>query len=808
MSKKIIEWAAREKRRSVNSAVGRNFLKSITEPVTNSDSILKKRAAVPHAAVLVNELLKLSPGDRLDSSELSARLPKLHKRRILVQLTTSGPHARVCRVIDAGLGMTRAELEDKFSNYAASKARGEKTRSLFGRGALDVLLYHEESVIYSVKDGKLSRCRLYWEKDAICDAEELGRATRGLLDSHDLPEDILGSGTVVQFRLRDGTSIPQEDQIVARLSRFYMMRLIAADPNTNVVVERRRVDGLHRDSLSYDFPIGTVLGRFQGGLSVDQDRLPVDILVARSDVPLQSDPEHIDHRENGLLFTDDNDAVLDLTLLPEYEKSPYLKHIYGVVRISGIRAVLEAKLEADEAVAVLTATRDGFDRKHELTQRLFSLVGHHVKAVYEAEEKRQKKGDVSRSQKLDRRIKEALKAINQFNKTETDDPGDGPKLPPPPPDAPLYFSVNSVHLYAGAPRRVYVCVDPAKVANGEILLFESDNSMIKIEPESEIVRFPKSGRHHRIDLKATCDVKGQKGTITAVTLGKRGEEFSARLQVLDVQDPPVFRPPENLEFTASRFSGDPNRQNTATLLVNLDAFTGMPEVTFWLEEAVGNIALGEGTPRTQVKVSQVHLVTGWNVARVPVKFRGSGWGQRATLCAKAKRRDGQFAFAKCRLKFERQPGDERFRNFWYYDLDRPVLGDVAGDILYVNSGYALHRQIFGETQADFDERLEVDPIAQMRAAAVVVEVAVYHAATMKHMAGGASGLQIDPADPIGSLRSYVEESRMKLEPQVMRALAPEIANQEYQGMRAGRRGSEENGNLAGESSDPSSASIG
>ena len=75
-----------------------------------------------------------------------------------------------------------------------------------------------------------------------------------------------------------------------------MMRLIAADPNTNVVVERRRVDGLHRDSLSYDFPIGTVLGRFQGGLSVDQDRLPVDILVARSDVPLQSDPEHIDHR--------------------------------------------------------------------------------------------------------------------------------------------------------------------------------------------------------------------------------------------------------------------------------------------------------------------------------------------------------------------------------------------------------------------------------------------------------------------------------------------------------------------------------
>lgn len=43
----------------VNAAVGKNFFKTVTEPLTNSDSILKKQVGVPHAAGLIDELLKL-----------------------------------------------------------------------------------------------------------------------------------------------------------------------------------------------------------------------------------------------------------------------------------------------------------------------------------------------------------------------------------------------------------------------------------------------------------------------------------------------------------------------------------------------------------------------------------------------------------------------------------------------------------------------------------------------------------------------------------------------------------------------------
>jgi hypothetical protein len=216
------------------------------------------------------------------------------------------------------------------------------------------------------------------------------------------------------------------------------------------------------------------------------------------------------------------------------------------------------------------------------------------------------------------------------------------------------------------------------------------------------------------------------------------------------------------------------------LLVNLASFTGMPEITFWLEEIVGSVTLGDGDLRMCMKVTSEHLVKldpTPKYARLLVPFRATGWGQNAVLRAKAKRADGKVAHAKCKLKFERQQGDQKFSNFHYEDLERPVLGDVAGDKLYVNAGYSLHQQIFGVTEDDFNNSLEADPIAQVRAVSVLVETAVFHTATTKHQVGGRKGLHIDPEDPIGSLRPYLDESKMKLEPKVFRALASTSAEE-------------------------------
>ena len=712
MSKKVIKVAAREKRRMVNAAVGKNFFKTATEPVTNSDSILKKQARVPHAAGLIDQLLKLKRDQRVDTSELKARIEKQQKREIMFEITTAGATSRTCRVIDTGLGMTEAELETKFGSYAEAKAKGEKTRSLFGRGALDVLLYHDESAIYSVANGVLSRCKIYWTNDAMIETEELGPATKSLLGRYKLPLRISASGTVVEFRLKEGTPIPNEDQIIAKLSSFYMLRLIAADPNTEVLVKRIRAGGEHTDPLSYDFPIGTVLARVTDVLDLGKDgSLPVDILIARSDEPLQTDPVHIDRRENGLLFVDDNDAVMDLTLLPEYDKSPYLQHIYGVVRIQGIRPVLEDKLEAQDASAVLKETRDGFDPKHEMTKALFKLIDKHAKPIYEKEIKRQRKGATDRSEALSKRVKDALKALNQFNSEETDEEGTGE----PQRDDPIFFAVKSVRLHTGISKNVSAFVNHEKVKEGEVVLFESSNSEIQVEPDSDVVRSRKGKKYQRIRLTLLCGQKGENGTITALTDDKAGKPVQDTLTVAGVDDPPVIQPPENIEFASSHYNGSPSRPNKAILVVNLKSFTGMPEIKFWLEDHVGKITLGDEEEQSvlHIKVNEHHRTDSRDIARVPVSFKGSGWGQHAALWASAKLSTGELARAKCKLRLQRPPGENKFSDFHYEDLGRNVLGDVAGDKLYINAGYGIHRQVFGLTEDEFNRRLELDPIAQL-----------------------------------------------------------------------------------------------
>src|SRR5262245_32114555 len=110
---KQIHWAPREKRRAVNAAVGNSFLKTVTEPFTNSDSNLKTQSGVRHAAGLIGNILNLKSGEQLNSAELKKRIPEADPRRIRLEVCTVGANARVCRVIDQGTGMSSQELEEK-----------------------------------------------------------------------------------------------------------------------------------------------------------------------------------------------------------------------------------------------------------------------------------------------------------------------------------------------------------------------------------------------------------------------------------------------------------------------------------------------------------------------------------------------------------------------------------------------------------------------------------------------------------------------------------------------------------------------
>jgi len=796
MAKRIISWAGREKRRQTNKAVGGSFLKTITELLTNSDSALKKHLGVAHATGLLDAMLELKAGDRLDTAVLKKSLPKRREGKIVVQVYSKqlGRFPRgTCQVIDYGPGMTEAELDKNFGDYAKAKAKGERTRSLFGRGALDVFLYHSNqrrddgidpaAHVFSVNNGTLFHCRVSWgptgkgEEDSIIETETLGPAAPAMLKKHGLPPDLTRSGTVVRLLLADGTRIPNESNLLPSMSNFYMLRLIAADPSMRVLVQRYRSEGWIEEPLTYDFDLGTVIKRSRDLFRHERlGEIEVDLLVARSDRKMAGDPGNYERRENGLLFVDDNDAVLDLTLLPEYDKNPLLSRLFGIVKLTGIRGPLESLLEDRHPEAVLSETRDGFDTKNEIAKALFGLVEKHVKPVYEAEEKRERRASGHRSAELDKSIKEALRELNRFHSDETDEEGTGRLKSEP--EGPLDFAYDKVRLVAGQERRVTLYAERESVHQDlNVIEITSSNPRIRAVPESEIVTRRKGSNFQSIPLTLSCPVSGETATITATALSVDEQLLEATLSVTEVVEPQQIPVPGDIEFRPGRYNGKPNVENQLVLLVNLDAFPGMPTVKLRIVEKEGAVSIGaERSEKLEIKVKKEWLMTGSTVAKVVVPCWGTAWGAKAEIEAKAKRTDGKLALTRCKVDFREQRGADQYEDFEYLSIGRPILGEAAGKYIYVNSDPPLHRKLFGDSKDTFELALENNPVAQMRIAAIVTDAVVYAVASKKYQKGGEKGLTIGN-EPITDVRAFVEEKRYELDSKIARAFVRETVTQ-------------------------------
>jgi hypothetical protein len=460
-----IEPAAREWRRQFANVV-RSFAKTVTEAVTNSDTSYKRKFDLANSSGLIEEMLACPKGTRLDSAALRARLPELARREIQIHLFTASGHGRPrrsCDIVDFAEGMSASEVEAAFRFFAADKSavsKGRPGRSLFGRGVSDVLLGHKEGELWSQKDGVLTHAKFAFDakagKPRVIGTSYAKRSKKQLADAH---LKVGQNGTCIRFLLSDDCTIPDEGTLIPLLSRFYMLRLINSDPNVTVRVFRYRAGGkVYEDGLDYDFPIGDVVGKFSYELTVPLEltkvpfpAIAIDGIVYRADVeaPLKG-REARDARENGLLIVDEEDAVLDLTFLPDFDGAPYLNKIFGIVRLSGIRRVLEHYLNVGKE-SPLTTTRDGFEPRHEFTQYLFGQLKKHVEPIYRKEEERQRKSDTQElsagaAQRLNDAMRQLNKYLSELLGAGEDGDGDGSE----PKDVPIQFVPSKTKLVAAS----------------------------------------------------------------------------------------------------------------------------------------------------------------------------------------------------------------------------------------------------------------------------------------------------------------------------------------------------------------------
>jgi tetratricopeptide (TPR) repeat protein len=232
--------AVREEKRQANEALGRSFCKTLAEPITNSDASAKRNFKIPQASGLVDRMLAVAKGSQLDTAALRAELlGRYPKRTIVAEVVTaksSGRPVNEVVVIDQAEGMSAAELREALEDIAGDRSKlshGMPGRNLFGRGLSDVMRAHCEPEVQTFNGQQLAIARGEWRKKEGWWIE---------LDYEDAPRkasfkktflDPASTGTAVRFVIADRKRchIPDPSDIGYRLANFYMLRLIASDPN-------------------------------------------------------------------------------------------------------------------------------------------------------------------------------------------------------------------------------------------------------------------------------------------------------------------------------------------------------------------------------------------------------------------------------------------------------------------------------------------------------------------------------------------------------------------------------------------------
>lgn len=786
-----IELASREWARQFYTAVVKSFAKTVTEPVTNSDTSYKRKLNVSHASGLVKKALLVPKGQLLDLSKSKDELiNKSLKRTIEIHLYTAKSHnhqPRTCEIVDHAEGMTPAELKAAFKEFAGDKSdvsKGKPGRSLFGRGVSDVLLGHRGGVFYSYKDGILSKMDLSF--DSMKDKKPEARISVGekpkaseLKDLHLQPGT---SGSCVRFVLHDDCHIPDEGTILPLLSQFYMLRLINSDPNVSIRLFRYRAGGkVFDDYLDYDFPIGDVIEHISLSIPAPVPETSVPPLQIRGVICRAKEKgglpgrEAREQRANGLLIVDDKDAVLDLTFLPQFEDAPYLRSLFGIIQISNIRESLEWYLNNGKD-SPLTPSRDGLDTKHDFTKLLFKEIGKHLAPIYRREEERyNRSASENLSKEARERITEAVKELNKLLK-ELVGEGEGAGQDSPTltldPEKPLQFSPSTVKLTIGKARTVFLYLKKqvADIKSGSIVL-DTSNPKIELSPLSIQIAGGKEQAGYLVyEVSLKCDSLHENAEITALAEGME-ETYESSLQVIDVLSGVVIMPPEEMEFRPKESHGQPSRNNSLALWINPLTIPLGRSIKLEIVKSHGSIGFleeGKRVDKFSLKFEKSHIIPGTNAGRILIPWGGTGWGQSASLSATTKKPDGVVAQAMGRIVLA-QPEETAgiVRDVKYRDLGNEKCSDLVDGIIYINSNHYLNRVVFGAGTDEYNKKIDEDRTAQYRLSSLVVEQAVFRLAEDTYLKGR---IVIVDASPVTSLRVFIDQKTNQFAPRILKAL--------------------------------------
>ncbi|QQG42561.1 MAG: hypothetical protein HYW15_03615 [Candidatus Giovannonibacteria bacterium] len=664
MTEIAVQYASRYIKRQFSDAVGKSLLKTLTEPITNSDDSYRK-------------IIESSQDDGGEVFPITIFIDKTK---------------RLVRITDHAQGMTTAELEEKFKEYGAAKSgayEGFSSRGIFGQGISDVLFYHREGKIKSVKDGEASICNFYWKKErpfiSVEKQKELAEKLAkewGINSKH---------GTVAEFVL-DNTTIHDYDNLIKKVGVFFMLRLINSSDRRSVQLIYKDQKGTKKSVIRYQFPKGDLVEHKEFTLQFEKyNPVKIDVELYKSSTPLQIVG---DERENGLLVHDNKEAVYAQTFFG-WDSLPGADKFFGFMKLTGAREIILNKInDPKHPEAILSDSRDGFNTQHDFYKKLALEVKDWLYPILNEERRRRSDEGVSEITKENHR--KALEELNKLYAQLTGEDTNGvirikKKARP---VGGIEFARSNITITAGRRYGLQLFIDTRIIKPSSKISLKSSRGKIGFSPTTiEVHDAPEDSNDI---LVKTIIVTGANAR-TADTLEAKSGKRSASVVVSIVSEEIVY--PENgIVFSPDYIRTTANRESTLNLYVDLNVIKIGKKIS--LSSSNNSIALKYRwvvVPRRMRSTSQV--------AKIEVPFVGKKNDESGIVKANFEDYSAQCRIdIKDRIKPSPTGPTGKFKD-WDFDdgvpkhlqtTYDPMLGSPTQGFILINSNHPINRYYFGD----------------------------------------------------------------------------------------------------------------
>jgi AraC-like DNA-binding protein len=667
-----VKFATRYIKRKRSNAIGKSLLKTLTEPITNSDDSYR----------------------RLNSDDAEGSTIDIYIDR----------KKRLVRIIDHAEGMSFEQLKEKFEYYGSDKSgasQGKDVRGLFGQGVSDVLFYHSEGLMRTVKDGQASLCYFY-EKNGkpFIKIEKIQIALEKISKEWGINTN---HGTVVEFVLDDNTTIHEYENLAEKIGSFYMLRFITSNDSRKVRLIYNDGKSQKQSKIHYAFPKGDLVQRKEFAMKFENYApVKIEAEIYRSNDPLITMGEE---RQSGLLVYDDRKTVYDLTFFG-LDGLPTTDKFYGFVKLTGAREIVLDKINHEKhPEEILTDSRDGFNKQYEFYKQLEQIMRDWLYPILSDE--RRKRADDGLSETVKENHQKAFEELNRLYSEFAGDESGGTiltKNPTRPPGG-IAFARNHIQITSGKKYSMQLIIDTKIIKPDSVVKITSSNHKVAFTPDDIIIE--KSEREDELLIK-TVGLRGNQAdtadTITA-SFGKR----TASVVVSVVREEIVY-PKNGIVFSPDYIDAVVDRDTSLNLYVDLKVIKMGSKIR--ISSSNKNIQLQE-----TVVIPKSGLRSNKSIARVPVVFRGNGVGESGTIEAVFK---DFLANARVNIHDKRNTSSKnhtgKFKD-WDFDenlvapyqsiFDSNPESPTHGYIL-INPNHPINKKYFGEnpTKADVEKAVQ------------------------------------------------------------------------------------------------------